>query len=91
MATIKVATIKEILPRRKEPSLKKVAAYCRVSTQAQDQLDSLAAQEQYHEERIKANPQLAVCGALFRCGQRNYYQGTETIECFNIRMQARQS
>ena len=29
-----VATIQEIPPRKKEPSLKKVAAYCRVSTKA---------------------------------------------------------
>ena len=51
-----MATTREIPPRKKEPSLKKVAAYCRVSTKAQDQLDSLAAQEQHYEELIKANP-----------------------------------
>lgn len=51
-----MATTKEIPPRRKELTLKKVATYCRVSTKAQDQLDSLVAQEQYYEEKIKANP-----------------------------------
>ena len=50
-----VAAVKAIPSRKKEPSLKKVAACCRVSTKAQDQLDSLAVQEQYYEERIKAN------------------------------------
>ena len=44
-----VATVKEIPPQRKEPTLKKVAAYCRVSTKDQDQLDSLAAQERYYD------------------------------------------
>lgn len=57
-----MATVKEIPPRRKEPSLKKVAAYCRVSTKDQDQLDSLAAQERYYEERIKANPNWQFAG-----------------------------
>lgn len=50
-----MATVKEIPPRKKEPSLKKVAAYCRISTSTQDQLDSLAAQKRYYEDRIKAN------------------------------------
>lgn len=51
-----MTTVREIPPRKKEPALKKVAAYCRVSTKTQDQLESLAAQEQYYEARIKANP-----------------------------------
>lgn len=51
-----MATVREIPPQRKELTLKKVAAYCRVSTKDHDQLDSLAAQERYYEERIKANP-----------------------------------
>ena len=50
-----MATIKAIPPHSKEPSLKKVAAYCRVSTKSQEQLDSLVAQERYYEERIRAN------------------------------------
>ena len=86
-----MAAVREIPPRRKEPSLKKVAAYCRVSTKAQDQLDSLATQEQILRKTNQSEPQLAVCGDLFRCGQRNYHQGTEATECLNIRMQARQS
>ena len=47
-----MATVREIPPQKKEPSLKKVAAYCRVSTKAQDQLDSLTAQGQYYKEQI---------------------------------------
>ncbi len=57
-----MATIREIPPQRKELTLKKVAAYCRVSTKDQDQLDSLAAQERYYEERIKANPNWQFAG-----------------------------
>lgn len=40
-----VATVREIPPRKKKPTLKKVATYCRVSTKNQDQLDSLTTQE----------------------------------------------
>ena len=38
-----MATVKAIPPQSKESSLKKVAAYCRVSTKSREQLDSLAA------------------------------------------------
>ena len=47
---------------KKKPCLKRVAAYCHGSTKAQDQLDSLATQEQYYEERIKANPRWQFTG-----------------------------
>ena len=57
-----MATIREIPPQRKEPTLKKVAAYSRVSTKDQDQLDSLAVQERYYEERIKVNPNWQFAG-----------------------------
>lgn len=43
-----MATVREIPPRKKEPTLKKVVAYCPVSMKAQDQLDNLVAQEQYY-------------------------------------------
>lgn len=49
-------TVKKIFPQSKELPLKKVAAYCRVSTKAQEQFDSLAAQERYYEDKIRANP-----------------------------------
>lgn len=35
-----MAVVKAIPPQREEPSLKKVAAYCRVSTKSQEQLGS---------------------------------------------------
>lgn len=57
-----MATVREIPPRKKELTLKKVAAYCRVSTKDRDQLDSLAAQERYYEEWIKANPNWQFAG-----------------------------
>ena len=47
-----MATVKAIPPYSKEQTLKKVAAYCRVSTKSQEQLDSLATQERYYEEQI---------------------------------------
>ena len=70
-----VATVREIPPRRKEPSLKKVAAYCRISTKAQDQLDSLAAQEQYYEKRIKANPSWQFAGIYSDVGSGTTIKG----------------
>ena len=51
-----MAAVKAIPPQSKEPSFRKVASYCRVSTKSQEQLDSLATQEQHYEELIKANP-----------------------------------
>lgn len=48
-----MAIVKEILSRRKELSLKKVVAYCYVSTKTREQLDSLAAQENYYFFTIK--------------------------------------
>ena len=49
-----MAAVQEISPQKK--SLKKMAAYCRVSTKAQDYLDSLTTQEQYYKELINTNP-----------------------------------
>ena len=74
-----VATVREIPPRRKEPSLKKVAAYCRVSTKAQDQLDSLSAQEQYYEERIKANPSWQFAGIYSDVGSGTTIKGRKRL------------
>ena len=45
-----------IPPNSKAPAKLRVAAYCRVSTQAAEQQSSLAAQERYYEEHIKQNP-----------------------------------
>ena len=70
-----MATVKEIPLRKKEPSLKKVAAYCRVSTSAQDQLDSLAAQERYYEDRIKANANWQFAGIYSDVGSGTTIKG----------------
>lgn len=40
-----IATIQEIPPQKKEPFVKKVATYCRVSMKDYGQLDNLATQE----------------------------------------------
>lgn len=39
-----VATVREMPPRKKKLTLKKVATYCHVSTKNQDQLESLTTQ-----------------------------------------------
>ena len=74
-----MVTVKEIPPRKKEPALKKVAAYCRVSTKIQDQLDSLAAQEQYYEERIKANPRWKFTGIYSDVGSGTTIKGRKRL------------
>ena len=74
-----MATTKEIPPRRKELTLKKVAAYCRVSTKAQDLLDSLAAQERYYEEKIKANPHWKFAGIYFDVGSGTTIKGRKRL------------
>lgn len=68
-------TVKEILPQGKKPPLKKVAAYCRVSTKAREQLDSSAAQESYYEERIKANPNWQFAGIYSDTGSGTTVKG----------------
>lgn len=42
----------------------KVAAYARVSTQSEDQLDSLEAQKNYYGSQIKPNPDWEYAGPL---------------------------
>lgn len=74
-----MATTKEIPPRRKELTLKKVAAYCRASTKAQDQLDSLAAQEQYYEEKIKTNPHWQFAGIYSDVGSGTTVKGRKRL------------
>lgn len=61
-------TVKKILPQIKKLPLKKVAAYCRVSTKVQEQLDSLAAQERYYEDKIRANPNWQFAGVYSDVG-----------------------
>nr|WP_325198938.1 recombinase family protein [uncultured Oscillibacter sp.] len=59
----------------KEPPLKKVAAYCRVNTKSQEQLDSLATQERYYEERSKANPNWKFAGIYSDVGSGTTIKG----------------
>lgn len=74
-----MATVREIPPRKKEPSLKKVAAYCRVSTKAQDQLDSLTAQEQYYKEQIDTNPSWQFAGIYSDVGSGTTIKGRKRL------------
>ena len=40
----------------------RVAAYCRVSTDGDEQLGSFASQKAYYEDKIRENPQWALAG-----------------------------
>lgn len=74
-----MVTVKEIPPRRKEPSIKKVAAYCRVSTKAQEQFDSLATQENYYERKIKANSDWQFSGIYSDVGSGTTIKGRKRL------------
>lgn len=74
-----MATTREIPPCKKKPSLKKVAAYCRVSTKAQNQLDSLVAQEQHYKELIKANPSWQFAGIYSDVGRGATIKGRKRL------------
>lgn len=70
-----MAAVQVILSRSKKPLLKRVAAYCRVSTKSQEQLASLAAQERYYEERIKTNPNWKFAGIYSDIGSGTTMKG----------------
>lgn len=70
-----MAIVREITTSRKKPSLKKVAAYCRVSTKNKEQLSSLAAQEHYYEKRIKENPDWQFAGVYSDVGSGTAIRG----------------
>jgi len=58
-----VTTITKIEPKKKDPEQKqRVAAYCRVSTNKDDQLESLDAQKKHYEQVIKSNDHWAFAG-----------------------------
>ena len=74
-----MATVREIPPRKKESALKKVAAYCRVSTKTQEQLDSLAVQAQYYEKRIKVNLSWQFAGVYSDVGSGTTIKGRKRL------------
>lgn len=51
-------SVVEALP----PPKKKVAAYCRVSTDSDEQLNSYYSQKTYYEDKIKSNPEWEFAG-----------------------------
>ena len=70
-----MGTAKMIPPRANFPSKLKVAAYCRVSTNAAEQLSSLAMQEQYYEKHIKQNPDWIFVGVYSDVGSGTRIKG----------------
>ena len=46
---------------------KRVAAYCRISTEFEEQHRSLAAQMEYYKEKIQSNPDWVLVGVFFDC------------------------
>lgn len=56
-----------------------MAAYYRVSTKVQDQLDSLTAQEQHYKELIKANPDWQFAGIYSDVGSETTIMGRKRL------------
>ncbi|WP_308588951.1 recombinase family protein [uncultured Oscillibacter sp.] len=70
-----MSTVTTVPPTKYIWPEKKVAAYCRVSTHAPEQLVSLAAQERYYEERIRANPYWTFVGIYSDIGSATRKKG----------------
>ena len=70
-----MGTVKMIPPKASFPPKLKVAAYCRVSTKAAEQLSSLAMQEQYYEKHIKQNPDWIFAGVYSDVGSGTRIKG----------------
>lgn len=71
----RMGTTRIIPPKANFPSKLKVAAYCRVSTNAAEQLSSLAMQEQYYEKQIKQNPDWIFAGVYSDIGSGTRIKG----------------
>ena len=56
--------VTRIAPKQEQRKTR-VAAYCRVSTSLDNQVDSLEAQKNYYEQYIKANPEWEFAGIYY--------------------------
>ncbi len=66
---------KKTMPNPPTLPPQRVAAYCRVSTKAPEQLGSLAAQERYYEDKIKATPNWIFAGVYADVGSGTQVKG----------------
>lgn len=57
--------IKLVSSKQEQTSKLKVAAYCRVSTDSDDQMESLKAQKKHYETFIKSNPEWQFAGVFY--------------------------
>lgn len=77
MGTVKMTPPKANFPPK---SKLRVAAYCRVSTKAAEQLSSLAMQEQYYEKHIKQNPDWIFAGVYSDIGSGTRIKGRNSFK-----------
>lgn len=75
-----MGTARIILPKANFPPKLRVAAYCRVSTNATGQLSSLAMQEQYYERHIKQNPDWVFAGVYSDIGSGTRIEGRSSFK-----------
>lgn len=69
-----------IPPKSKIPPKLRVAAYCRISTRADGQQSSLAAQEHYYEDHIKQNPSWIFVGVYSDIGSGTRIKGRSSFK-----------
>ena len=55
-------TARMILPKPEKPGQKRTAAYCRVSSSSEEQLNSYDAQVAYYTDKIMGNPEWTLAG-----------------------------
>ena len=61
-----MARVTKIFTEKEEKSTKlKVAAYCRVSTNSDEQMESLDAQKKHYQTYIKSNPAWQYAGLYY--------------------------
>ena len=56
------ANVTYIPPKAAKPAILRVAAYCRVSTDSEEQLNSYEAQKSYYTQKIQDSPDWEMAG-----------------------------
>ena len=73
----------KIIPSNSKLQTKlRVAAYCRISTRADGQQSSLAAQEHYYEDHIKQNPSWIFVGVYSDIGSGTRIKGRSSFNYY---------
>lgn len=73
---IKIEAVARLPKQDAVPKARRVAAYVRVSTDFEEQLDSLAAQEDYYEKKIREHADWSRAGIYADGAGREHHMST---------------